>query len=228
MYGAFGGGGPAAAGAVTSGQPGGLRIPSVTSSTQISGFRPGVTITSAVRYTKQQQQPQQQPHQQQHSTSPPPTFTVPTAPPAGHVPAPPAPQSISLAPSASSMYLQGESALLQRFSLHLLSFALRSHLPPALVLILQKSSFCVAATLLLADPAVPQAPTPLSSNDSIKAEVPQMPPSQQQQPHMVPAPIALKDTPSVKHEPLDWEWFLGQTGLEPLLDPTDPNLLKGF
>jgi len=36
-------------GAITSGQPTGLCIPSVTSSTQISGFRPGVTITSVVR-----------------------------------------------------------------------------------------------------------------------------------------------------------------------------------
>lgn len=68
--------------------------------------------------------------------------------------------------------------------------------------------------------AVPQAPAPPPSSEMVKAEVPQ------QQQAAVAAPAALKDVPSIKNEPLDWEWFLRQSSLEPLLD--DPNLLRGF
>ena len=95
--------GAAAAGAVTSGQPNNLRIPSVTSSTQISGFRPGVTITSAVPYPKTGNSPRQQ-HPQPHNMAPPPPFTASAAPMLAPVSAPPA---MSMAPAAGSMYPQG-------------------------------------------------------------------------------------------------------------------------
>ena len=96
----------AAAGAVTSGQPDNMRIPSVTSSTQISGFRPGVTITSAVPYPKTSHGQQQQQHPQPHNMSPQPPFAASAAPMLAPATAPPA---ISMAPAAGSMYLQGAS-----------------------------------------------------------------------------------------------------------------------
>jgi hypothetical protein len=51
----------------------------------------------------------------------------------------------------------------------------------------------------------------------MKQDAPHAPLLQQ---HVAAAPASLKDAPS-----LDWEWFLHQSSLEPLLEET--NALKG-
>ncbi len=212
--GGVGGGG---GGAITSGQPGDLRIPSVTSSTQISGFRPGVTITSVVRDFGGQ-----------HGAAPPPQQQHHYGQLTGSMPAP-----ASLAPPSHSMHSQGMRLLLAvaceypgcptfpkqqhpargearcPTELDVLRTRLSCHTVRCAEVLPPVPFFPVADGIQCVLRAVPQAMPPPAAQDAVKAEVPQM------------------DTmPSLK-DPL--EWFLRQSSLEPLSSMLDdPNLLKCF
>jgi hypothetical protein len=64
----------------------------------------------------------------------------------------------------------------------------------------------------------PGAPSPALCSEDTKQDLPQVCLAQQ---HAAAAPAPLKDAPS-----LDWEWFLHQSSLDPLLE--DPSPLKGM